>query len=213
MRFWEDTHKTTQEIAEELLGCLIVKETPEGIASGWIVETEAYLGEIDRAAHSYQLKQTPRLHSMYQKPGTIYIYQMHTHYMLNLVVQEKDIPEAILIRALEPEDGIHLMLDRRNRPITELTDGPGKLTRALAVTKADDGTDISEPPLYIDLEKKRVPREIVTSPRIGIPNKGEWTEAPLRYTVKGNPFVSRRRKAEDSVDKGWLSAVNASKES
>lgn len=95
MNPWFDSKKTTEEIAQELLGMLVVKETDAGIVSGWIVETEAYLGEIDQAAHSYKLKKTPRLNSMYQEAGTIYIYSMHTHHMLNLVVQAKGIPEAV----------------------------------------------------------------------------------------------------------------------
>ena len=102
MFFWKDPTKSTPEIAQELLGCLLVKETPEGTVSGFIVETEAYLGEIDAAAHSYQMKKTPRLASMYKEAGTIYVYQMHTQHLLNLVVQEPEIPQAILIRAVEP---------------------------------------------------------------------------------------------------------------
>src|SRR5699024_9971839 len=115
MFFWEDTTKKTEEIAKELLGCLLVKETPEGLTSGFIVETEAYLGEIDMAAHSYEKRRTPRLASMYKSAGTIYVYQMHTQSLMNLVVQEPDVPEAILIRAVEPFQGIELMKKRRNR--------------------------------------------------------------------------------------------------
>lgn len=204
MHFWKDTSLKTEEIAKRLLGCLLVKDSPEGKTSGWIVETEAYLGERDQAAHSYQRKRTPRLHSMYQEAGTIYIYQMHTHHMLNLVVQEENIPEAVLIRAVEPGEGISLMEERRRRLFSELTDGPGKLTKAFDITKADDGKDISSPPLYINLNQKRKPKEIAVSPRIGIPGKGEWTDALLRYTVKGNPFVSRRRKSEDALGSSWI---------
>lgn len=82
MKPWLDSSKTTEEIAKSLLGRLLVKETPEGTVSGWIVETEAYLGVIDEAAHSFNGKNTPRLKSMYEEAGTIYVYQMHTHQML-----------------------------------------------------------------------------------------------------------------------------------
>lgn len=202
MNFWTDQTKTTQEIAQDLLGCLVINETDEGVTSGWIVETEAYLGEVDEAAHSYGLKKTPRLASMYKEAGTIYIYSMHTHLMLNVVVQGKGIPEAILIRAIEPQKGLALMTERRGKSGFIVTDGPGKLTKAMNITKMDDGTLATEPPLTIDVETRKIPKKIDVSPRIGIPNKGEWTEALLRYTVAGNPYVSRK-KGKIDADFGW----------
>ncbi|MER2173768.1 MAG: DNA-3-methyladenine glycosylase [Carnobacterium sp.] len=202
MNFWTDQTKTTQEIAQDLLGCLVIKETDEGVTSGWIVETEAYLGEVDEAAHSYGLKKTPRLASMYKESGTIYIYSMHTHLMLNVVVQDKGIPEAILIRAIEPYKGMALMSERRGKTGFVVTDGPGKLTKAMNITKLDDGTLATEPPLRIDVETRKIPKKIDVSSRIGIPNKGEWTEALLRYTVAGNPYVSRK-KGKIDADFGW----------
>ena len=202
MNFWTDQTKTTQEIAQDLLGCLVIKETDEGVTSGWIVETEAYLGEVDEAAHSYGLKKTPRLASMYKESGTIYIYSMHTHLMLNVVVQDKGIPEAILIRAIEPYKGMALMSERRGKTGFVVTDGPGKLTKAMNITKLDDGTLATEPPLTIDVETRKIPKKIDVSSRIGIPNKGEWTEALLRYTVAGNPYVSRK-KGKIDADFGW----------
>ncbi|WP_407370604.1 DNA-3-methyladenine glycosylase [Carnobacterium sp.] len=202
MNFWTDQTKTTQEIAQDLLGCLVVNETDEGVTSGWIVETEAYLGEMDEAAHSYGLKKTPRLASMYKESGTIYVYSMHTHLMLNVVVQDKGIPEAILIRAIEPQKGLALMTERRGKSGFIVTDGPGKLTKAMNITKLDDGTLATEPPLTIDVETRKIPKKIDVSSRIGIPNKGEWTEALLRYTVAGNPYVSRK-KGKIDADFGW----------
>lgn len=203
MDFWLDKTKTTEEIAQELLGCLIIKETKQGICSGWIVETEAYLGEIDEAAHSYGLKKTPRLDSMYKKAGTIYIYSMHTHEMLNLVVQEAGIPHAILIRAIEPFTGIELMEQRRKKTGLLVSDGPGKLTKALGIDKTDNGASISKPPLYLSRIKRRTPKDIGVSARIGVPNKGKWTEALLRYTVVGNPYISRK-KGKITNDFGWI---------
>ena len=207
MDFWTDQTKTTQEIAQDLLGCLVIKETDEGVTSGWIVETEAYLGEVDEAAHSFGLKKTPRLASMYKEPGTIYIYSMHTHLMLNVVVQEKGIPEAILIRAIEPQKGVALMTERRRKSGFIVTDGPGKLTKAMDITKLDDGTSVTEPPLRIDTEIRKIPKKIDASPRIGIPNKGKWTDALLRYTVAGNPYVSRK-KGKIEADFGWNEPIN-----
>ena len=207
MDFWTDQTKTTEEIAQDLLGCLVIKETDEGVTSGWIVETEAYLGEIDEAAHSFGLKETPRLASMYKEPGTIYIYNMHTHLMLNVVVQEKGVPEAILIRAIEPYKGMALMSDRRGKTGFVVTDGPGKLTKAMDITKLDDGTLAWEPPLRIDVETRKIPKKIEVSSRIGIPNKGKWTDALLRYTVVGNPYVSRK-KGKIEADFGWNEPIN-----
>ncbi|MCM3512563.1 DNA-3-methyladenine glycosylase [Carnobacterium inhibens] len=207
MDFWTDHTKTTEEIAQDLLGCLVIKETDEGVTSGWIVETEAYLGEIDEAAHSFGLKSTPRLASMYKEPGTIYVYSMHTHLMLNAVVQEKGIPEAILIRAIEPYKGMSLMSERRGKTGFVVTDGPGKLTKAMNITKLDDGTLAWEPPLRIDVETRKIPKKIELSPRIGIPNKGKWTDALLRYTVVGNPYVSRK-KGKIEADFGWNDPIN-----
>ena len=202
MDFWLDPNKTTEEIAQELLGCLIIKDTKEGSSSGWIVETEAYLGEIDEAAHSYGLRKTPRLASMYKEPGTVYIYSMHTHQMLNLAVQKTGVPHAILIRAIEPYTGIELMKQRRNKEGYLLSNGPGKLTKAMGIDQTDDGTQITNEPLYLSKTKRRTPKKIDTSARIGIPNKGIWTDALLRYTVSGNPYISGKKGQLDN-DFGW----------
>lgn len=200
---WLDQTKTTEEIAQALLGMLLVKETPAGRTSGWIVETEAYLGEKDAAAHSFRGKHTPRLESMYQEAGTIYVYSMHTHQMLNLVVQEEGVPEAVLIRGIEPVEGRALMEERRGKTDVTITDGPGKLTKAFGIDKSDDGTSILVPPLYLATDTRVIPQEIEKSKRIGIPNKGEWTEALLRYSVKGNPYVSRY-KGKKAPNHSWI---------
>lgn len=202
MEFWENQTKTTEEIAQELLGCLLIKETDAGVTSGWIVETEAYVGEFDQAAHSFGLRKTPRLKAMYQPAGTIYIYHMHTHTMLNIVAKEAGNPQGILIRAVEPFSGIDLMEERRNMGGINLTNGPGKLTKAMGITKEDYGTSIGDAPLYLSTEQRRTPKQIIATPRIGIPNKGEWTDKPLRFIVTGNPYVSRK-KGSVELDFGW----------
>lgn len=203
MTFWFDTELPTIEVAKRLLGCLLVKETEEGVTSGWIVETEAYLGEPDEAAHAFGLKKTPRLKAMYEPAGTIYIYHMHTHTMLNIITQEAGNPQGVLIRAIEPFEGIELMEKRRGLRGVSLTDGPGKMTKAMGITKEDYGTHISEPPLFLSSTQRRTPKEILATPRVGIPNKGQWTDVPLRFTVKGNPYVSRKKGTIDE-DFGWL---------
>ncbi|WP_080146388.1 DNA-3-methyladenine glycosylase [Marinilactibacillus piezotolerans] len=201
-----DTSKTTEEAAQLLLGKLLVHETPVGRISGWIVETEAYLGAEDAAAHTYRGRKTPKVLSMYEQAGTIYIYQMHTHHLLNVVTQEEGTPHAVLIRAVEPYEGKDLMELYRQKQGVDLTNGPGKLTKAFNITMDQNGEDVFNKPLYLDPELKRDPVRVEATPRIGIPNKGEWTEAALRYTVSGNPYVSRKR-GKVTMDNGWRTMV------
>ncbi len=201
--FLNNQSKTTEELAKDLLGCLLVHDTKDGLMSGWIVETEAYVGINDQACHSYQGKKTPRLMSMYEVEGTIYLYQMHGHILLNIVTQDKDVPHAVLIRAIEPRDGVELMLNNRQKQGIQLTNGPGKLTSAMGITMEYNGNHITEQPLYIDPTQKKKPKVIESSPRIGIPNKGKWTDKYLRYTVKGNPYLSKFKGVTDQSNHGW----------
>src|SRR5690625_101283 len=182
--------QSTLQLAESLLGQVLVKETDEGTASGIIVETEAYLGEGDQAAHSYKKRRTKRTEIMFQAPGHAYIYQMHTHRLVNIVSGEEGNPQAVLIRAVEPLAGIELM--KKRRPVdkmTNLTSGPGKLTKALGITMEDYGRKLFEPPLFI--AKGKPMEEISRGTRIGIDNSGEARDYPYRFWVKGNPYVSR----------------------
>lgn len=202
MSFLTDMTLITEEMAERLLGCLLVKTINGQMTSGWIVETEAYLGVKDEASHSFNGRNTPRIQSMFKATGTIYIYQMHTHHLLNVVSKEEGNPEAVLIRAVEPYKGSDLMEQRRQKTGVETTNGPGKLTKAMGITMIDNGLSIVDSSLSIDTESKKTPRAIDRSKRIGIPGKGKWTDAPLRFTVKGNPYVSRN-KGRVLVDNGW----------
>ncbi|QLK86703.1 DNA-3-methyladenine glycosylase [Staphylococcus sp. 17KM0847] len=187
---------STIETAQALLGVKIIYETPNQIYSGYIVETEAYLGTIDQAAHSYNGKHTPRVNSLYCKGGTIYGHMMHRYLLINFVTQREGIPEGVLIRAIEPDDGLDLMIRNRGKGGYEVTNGPGKWTSAIGISRSIDGTRLNEGPLKIDTQHRKYPREIIASARIGIPNKGEWTHKPLRFTVKGNPFVSHMRQRD-----------------
>ncbi|MFT8320235.1 MAG: DNA-3-methyladenine glycosylase [Bacillus sp. (in: firmicutes)] len=190
----------TEEIAKRLLGKLLIHKTDSCLYSGYIVETEAYIGEMDMACHSFAGKRTPRLESMYKKGGTVYIYTMHTHHMLNIVTKEIGDPQAVLIRAIEPIAGITQMEVNRNNYGVLVSNGPGKLTKAMEITKTLDGITLNERDLFIDEAKSKVPKEIITTPRIGIPNKEDWTLEPLRYYVKGNPYVSGIRKRDCLLD-------------
>lgn len=203
--FWADRGKSTPAIARELLGCLLVHETTQGVLSGWIVETEAYLGVKDRAAHVYGGKHTPALDAFYHEAGTLYLYTIHGHVALNIITQSETDPEGVLIRAVEPELGVAQMRAYRRQTGPNLTNGPGKLTEALAIEKAPHyGTSILQPPLSLAMTARRVPQAIETTARIGVPNKGEWTEAPLRYYVRGNPYVSKTKKSSWQSDHGWV---------
>lgn len=186
-------HKPTLQVAKDLLGHILVKETEEGTTAGRIVETEAYQGQDDQAAHSFNNRRTKRTEVMYGEPGYAYIYEMHTHSLVNVVCEREGIPHAVLIRAVEPVEGIDLMYKRRgDKQKTELTSGPGKLTKALGIVKADYGHSLLEKPLYI-AEGTPV-TSIMSGPRIGIDNSGEAREYPWRFWEENNPFVSKQRK-------------------
>lgn len=183
--------KPTLQLAIELLGCHLVHITDSLTLSGVIVETEAYIGPGDRAAHSFQNRRTKRTEIMFHEPGLIYTYQMHTHTLINIVSGDIGAPEAILIRAIEPIEGIDKMIqNRNNQPISNLTNGPGKLTKALNITMASYGKPIWQPPVYI-LEGIK-PAQISSGPRIGIENTGEARDYPWRFWITGNKFVSKK---------------------
>jgi len=181
----------TLELARRLIGKRLVRVDGDEVLAGWIVETEAYIGPHDRAAHSYGNRRTPRTEVMFGPPGRAYVYVMHTHHLLNVVSGGVGCPEAILIRAVEPETGLAGMFRRRG-PVKrerDLTSGPGKLTRAMGIDLSFYGHSLHEMPLYI--AEGREPGGIAAGPRIGIDNSGEAKDYPWRFWEKGNPFVSR----------------------
>lgn len=197
--------KSTEEIAKYLLGMYLEYETDEGILSGYLVDVEAYLGPEDEAAHSFGLRKTPRLKAMYDKPGTIYLYTIHTHLILNMVTQEQGNPQGVMIRGLEPVEGRTKMEENRQGiKGTSISNGPGKLVAALGLSKELYGQSIFNSSLKIIPEKRKYPKKIIALPRIGIPNKGIWTDLPLRYVVAGNPYISKQKQM--NIDKeafGW----------
>ncbi|MCZ0716810.1 DNA-3-methyladenine glycosylase [Aerococcus kribbianus] len=207
MSFITDPQFSTAEIARQFLGCLLVHEQDGQRLSGWIVETEAYLGEEDQAAHTYNKHYSDRVKALYGPAGTFYIHQMMQHTMINISTQAEGVGEGVLIRAIQPYQGIDEMAaNRPNKSGYELTNGPGKLVQALGVGMEAYGTSYRDKPLFIDLKLPKLQvAEIKSSPRIGIPNKGKWTEAELRYYVGGNPYVSRKR-GKIRKDWGWLTS-------
>ncbi|SIT89167.1 DNA-3-methyladenine glycosylase [Edaphobacillus lindanitolerans] len=182
------------ELAPSLLGQYIVHETPEGLAAARIVETEAYHGPEDRAAHSYNNRRTKRTEIMFGNPGLVYTYQMHTHTLMNVVAGPEGTPHAVLIRGAEPVDGLALMQQRRGEHlrIPDLTNGPGKLSKALGVTMKYYGNRWYEEPLFI-APGPGLGGELMTGPRVGIGNTGEAVHYPWRFYEAGNPFVSKYR--------------------
>jgi DNA-3-methyladenine glycosylase len=187
------------QLAHDLLGCALTHATPEGLITGIIVETEAYRGPADAAAHSFRGKRTARTEVMYGPAGHAYIYLIYGMYeCLNVVGGEIDNPEAVLIRALEPVAGVEQMARRRKvdltgpRSLRQLCSGPGKLTQALGITRAEHyGIDLCGEELYITSGRKVDEDQIATTPRINVDYAGEWRDLPWRYIVKDSPHLSR----------------------
>ncbi|NLA87526.1 MAG: DNA-3-methyladenine glycosylase [Clostridiales bacterium] len=186
--------RDTLTVARELLGQILVRRTEEGETRGIIVETEAYLGEKDDAAHSYKGK-SDRVRVQYGPAGMAYIYMIYGMYnCLNITSGPPGVPEAILIRALEPVSGIGLMKDsRRTDKLTQLCSGPGKLCMAMDIDKTLYGADLCQAgPVY--LEYGQVPAETEASKRIGIDYAALCRDKPWRFTIPGNPHVSVPRR-------------------
>lgn len=190
-------------VARGLLGQRLVAVQPDGTRlAGTIVETEAYLGVKDKAAHTFGWRKTERNASMFEPGGTAYVFLNYgIHSVLNLSVGAAGVPTAVLIRAIEPTEGLPTMFERRGkarRPSelgsSDLGSGPGKLTQALGITVADDGIDtLASDRVFVErLRQRSLPgRKIVVAKRIGIDYAEEWADAPLRFYVRGNPHVSR----------------------
>lgn len=191
----------TLTAARELLGKKITTNINGVMTSGYITETEAYLGIADRAAHAFEGRRTKKNEMMYREYGTIYVYTMHGHHCMNFITKDEASPEGVLIRAIEPLEGIEMMKERRGR-MDHLADGPGKLTKSLGIRREfHNGTRLNEGDIL--LSEGLNPKEIVSSKRIGIDNKEEAVDYLYRFTVKGNPNVSKDKvKADDQ--NGWL---------
>jgi DNA-3-methyladenine glycosylase len=180
-------------VARELLGQVLVHAAPEGTTSGRIVETEAYLAAEDPACHAFRGR-TARNASMFGPAGRAYVYAIHSRWCLNAVAEGIDVPAAVLIRAVEPLEGIELMQARRGRTaLLDLARGPGRLCQAFGIDRQLDGWDLTNgETLWIGKESKKRPRadEIAISPRIGVTSAHDL---PLRFFIKGSRFVSGRR--------------------
>ena len=174
------------EVARDCLGKILV----HGKTAGRIVETEAYLGVDDRAAHAWR-GVTDRTRVLFGPPGHVYVYFIYGMYeCLNFTAEEEGKAGSVLIRAVEPLVGIDAM--RRRRPaakrVEDLGSGPGKLTLALGITRKQNGVDITRGPLHVRRLDEKQAFEIEVTPRIGITHCADW---PLRFLIAGNRFVSR----------------------
>ena len=189
----------TLEIARDLIGKLLVVPDDSGErVSGMIVETEAYLGAIDKAAHSYKNRRTARNEITYAEGGHVYVFFVYgMYYQLNLVTGAVDDPHVVLIRAVEPVEGIEIM--RRRRGVMKdanLTSGPGKLCIALNITREINGEDLIEGErIWVEDHRMVKGKEIESGPRVGIDYAEEFAHEPWRFWVRDNRFVSKVRKS------------------
>jgi len=182
-------------VSRELLGKLLVVLAPDGTrVSGMIVETEAYRGPQDRASHAFGGRRSKRTETMYQMGGCAYVYFVYGMYhQFNVVTNVEDIPHAILIRGLEPVEGIEVMRERRQGHADRtLTNGPGKLCIALGIDRRLDAADLLGERVWIEEGRKVTSRSITSGPRIGIDYAREWVDKPWRFWIKDNPYVSKQ---------------------
>ncbi len=185
-RFFE---KPTLKVAKELLGKYLVVKKRGKLLSGKIVETEAYIGKKDPASHAYR-GVTPRTKLMFGKPGYAYIYLTYgMYYCLNFITEKEGFPAAVLVRAVEPKEGLDLMIKRRKiKKIENLTNGPGRLCKAFGLDKSLNGADICSDVIWIE-DRGENPEKIVSASRIGIKvgKDKKW-----RFYIAENGYVSKK---------------------
>lgn len=184
--------KKTEAVAQKLLGQIIVRQLPTGeMLAARIVETEAYLPENDLSNHA-AVGRTKRNNAMWHDGGIAYVYKIYgVHYCFNIVTESENLGCAVLIRAAEPLAGIEIMQELRATEKTgELLKGPGNFARAFGFTSEDTFKSCCTPELFIQKDKNVALKEIFATPRIGI---SKAVELPLRYIIKGSPFVSGRK--------------------
>ena len=183
--------QSTVDVATQLLGKFLVRKNPEGNTIGRIVETEAYVGPQDLACHASKGR-TARTEVMFGPAGHAYVYFIYGfYYMLNLVTEAEDYPAAVLIRAVEPVEGIDLMRRRRNNgELRNLASGPGKLCQAFHIDRSLNGADLCGDVIFVEDRGEPAPKFQAT-PRIGVDYAGKWKSKPYRFIIRRNGFVSR----------------------
>ncbi len=182
------------KISKALLGKLLVTEINGMRTSGRIVETEAYAGAGDRASHAWNNRRTNRTEIMYAPGGVAYVYLCYgIHHLFNVVVMGQDVPHAVLVRGLEPVEGIDVMLARtgKTRVDTTLTAGPGSLTKALGITTRLSGQSLLGNTVWIEDAPALRPRDIAAGTRVGVAYAMDDAYLPYRFWIKDNPWVSK----------------------
>jgi DNA-3-methyladenine glycosylase len=181
--------RPAEVVAADLLGAVVVSSLGGELTAGRIVETEAYLGYDDPASHGYLHRRNARNQALFGPPGSWYVYLSYgMHWCANLVCQRTGLASAVLLRALEPLQGLETMRRRRGLVADrELCSGPGKVCQALGITRDLDGTKISRSPVLVH-RRRNEPEAMVVTPRIGITKAADW---PLRFVVSGSPWLSR----------------------
>lgn len=197
--FVVDPATTTEAVAKALLGATLIAVAPDGVrVAGRIVETEAYLGLDDPACHSFHGRRTPRVASMYLSAGHAYVYRSYgVHWCLNVVTRNEDRPEAVLIRAVRPELGQAVMRARRGAQVIdrELARGPGNLARAFGIYGAHDGARLDHgSPRIAAARVPTAPADVAVGPRIGLGPTNPARDWPLRFWLRDEATVSRRRR-------------------
>ncbi len=184
-------------LSKYLLGKVLVSRIDEKLTSGIIVETEAYRAPDDKACHAFQNKRTPRTETMFDEPGTAYVYICYgIHHLFNVVTAPKDTAHAILIRAIEPLEGLDVMRERRaiKGPDKMLVNGPGKFTVAMGIYKEHNAIDLcnSKSPIYIEDRGIKIAKtNILEGPRVGMSTAGFASNWPWRFRVAQNQYTSK----------------------
>lgn len=192
--FYQNTNVTA--VARSLLGKYLFTRINGQLTGGYIVETEAYNGIIDKASHAYGNRLTPRTKIMFEDGGVAYVYLCYgIHEMLNVVTSVSGQPHAVLIRAVNPTEGIDIMMTRRNMAVIKptITAGPGSVCKALGISRKINGISLQSNVLWIEDQGLNIPDDqVAVVPRIGIAYAGEDASLPYRFYVKDNVYVSKR---------------------
>jgi DNA-3-methyladenine glycosylase len=182
-------------IAKELLGKCLFTNIDQKVTAGIIVETEAYIAPHDKASHAYNNKRTNRTEMFYGRGGISYVYLCYgIHHLFNIVTNRSDIPHAILIRAIEPIEGLSIMAKRRKRDQSDysLTAGPGSLAMAMGISTIHNGVDLLENKIWLeDVNIRYAGCQIQKGPRVGVDYAEEWADKPYRFKIKDNPWTSK----------------------
>jgi len=185
------------QISKELLGKYLYTNIGDVVAAGMIVETEAYMGPEDKASHAYGNRKTARTEPFYKEGGIGYVYLCYgIHHLFNIITNKANVPHAILIRAIEPKEGIEAMLLRRKKTKLsyDLTSGPGTLSKALGISSGQNGLNITGKSIWLeDKGVKLKAEQIIASPRVGIDYAEEFIDKPWRFRIKDNPWAGKAK--------------------